>query len=52
MSTKMDSRERNRRQNDKRGPAMKLEGVLGAKLSGEDLFVLPPGGKIWKVEKE
>jgi len=22
------------------------------KLEGEDLFTLPPGGQIWKVERE
>jgi hypothetical protein len=25
---------------------------LQAKLEGESLFVLSPGGKIWKVERE
>ena len=28
-----------------------LKATLQAKLEGEDLFILPPGGKIWKEEK-
>jgi len=31
-----------------RVPISTLKTVLAAKLSGEDLFVLPPGGQIWK----
>ena len=38
--------------NQIRVPIKELKGTLQAKLGGEDLFVLPPGGQIWKVEKE
>jgi len=38
--------------NQIRVPIAELKNTLQAKLAGEDLFVLPPGGKIWKVEKE
>jgi glycyl-tRNA synthetase len=38
--------------NQIRIPIKELKTTLAAKLGGEDLFVLPPGGKIWKVEKE
>ncbi len=31
-----------------RVPIAELRNTLQAKLTGEDLFVLPPGGKIWK----
>ena len=31
-----------------RVPISELKSTLAAKLSGEDLFVLPPGGQIWK----
>ena len=31
-----------------RVPIAELKKTLQAKLGGEDLFVLPPGGKIWK----
>jgi len=31
-----------------RVPISELRATLAAKLSGEDLFVLPPGGQIWK----
>ena len=31
-----------------RVPIAELKNTLQAKLEGEDLFVLPPGGKIWK----
>ena len=31
-----------------RVPVSELQRTLQAKLAGEDLFVLPPGGKIWK----
>jgi len=31
-----------------RVPISELKNTLAAKLSGEPLFVLPPGGKIWK----
>ncbi len=34
--------------NQIRIPIAELRQTLQAKLSGEDLFVLPPGGKIWK----
>jgi len=34
--------------NQIRVPISELEKTLQAKLEGEDLFVLPPGGKIWK----
>jgi len=36
--------------NQIRVPISELKNTLQAKLEGEDLFVLPPGGKIWKVE--
>jgi glycyl-tRNA synthetase len=38
--------------NQIRLPIAELKRTLQAKLEGEDLFVLPPGGKIWKVERE
>jgi glycyl-tRNA synthetase len=34
--------------NQIRLPIAELKGTLTAKLAGEDLFVLPPGGQIWK----
>ena len=34
--------------NQIRLPIAELKGTLQAKLEGESLFVLPPGGKIWK----
>jgi glycyl-tRNA synthetase len=34
--------------NQIRLPIAELRKTLQAKLQGEDLFVLPPGGKIWK----
>ena len=34
--------------NQIRVPISELKKTLQAKLEGEDLFVLPPGGKIWK----
>ena len=34
--------------NQIRVPIAELKSTLQAKLEGEDLFVLPPGGKIWK----
>jgi len=37
--------------NQIRVPIKELKTTLTAKLSGEDFFVLPPGGQIWKVEK-
>ncbi len=37
--------------NQIRLPIAELKGTLQAKLEGESLFVLPPGGKIWKEEK-
>ncbi len=36
--------------NQIRVPISELRSTLQAKLQGEDLFVLPPGGKIWKEE--
>ncbi len=36
--------------NQIRIPVSELKSTLAAKLSGEDLFVLPPGGQIWKEE--
>jgi len=38
--------------NQIRVPISDLKTILAAKLSGEELFVLPPGGKIWKGERE
>ena len=38
--------------NQIRVPIKELKTTLAAKLSGEDLFVLPPGGKIWKEESK
>jgi len=38
--------------NQIRVPINELKTTLQAKLEGEDLFVLPPGGQIWKVERE
>ena len=38
--------------NQIRVPISELKPTLSAKLGGEDLFVLPPGGEVWKVEKE
>ncbi len=38
--------------NQIRVPISELKKTLQAKLKGESLFVLPPGGKIWKVERE
>jgi glycyl-tRNA synthetase len=38
--------------NQIRVPISELKTTLAAKLSGEELFVLPPGSSIWKVEKE
>jgi len=37
--------------NQIRVPIAELKNTLQAKLNGEDLFVLPPGGEVWKVEK-
>ncbi len=37
--------------NQIRVPIAELRDTLQAKLAGEDLFVLPPGGKIWKEER-
>jgi len=36
--------------NQIRLPIPELKNTLQAKLEGEDLFVLPPGGQIWKAE--
>ncbi len=38
--------------NQIRVPISELRAVLYAKLKGESLFVLPPGGTIWKVERD
>jgi len=38
--------------NQIRVPVAELRNTLQAKLTGEDLFVLPEGGEVWKVEKE
>ena len=38
--------------NQIRIPVSELRKTLTAKLEGEDLFVLPQGGEIWKVERE
>ncbi len=38
--------------NQIRVPISELKKILQAKLKGESLFVLPPGGMIWKVERE
>ena len=38
--------------NQIRIPISELRNSLQAKLEGEDLFVLPQGGQIWKVERE
>ncbi|MBI3040430.1 MAG: glycine--tRNA ligase [Chloroflexi bacterium] len=38
--------------NQIRVPIPELQKTLTAKLAGEDLFVLPEGGQVWKVEKE
>ena len=38
--------------NQIRIPIAELQNTLRAKLEGEDLFVLPPGGQIWKEEKK
>ena len=38
--------------NQIRVPVAELRKTLEAKLAGEDLFVLPSGGEIWKVERE
>jgi len=37
--------------NQIRVPVSELKTTLAAKLGGEDLLVLPPGGKIWKIER-
>jgi glycyl-tRNA synthetase len=34
-----------------RVPVAELKNTLAAKLAGEDIFVLPPGGQVWKTEK-
>ncbi|MBN1862055.1 MAG: hypothetical protein JW790_00205, partial [Dehalococcoidales bacterium] len=38
--------------NQIRVPMETLPATLAAKLAGEVFFTLPPGGKIWKVERE
>jgi glycyl-tRNA synthetase len=38
--------------NQIRLPIAELKDTLQAKLTGEPLFVLPPGGKIWKGGEE
>jgi hypothetical protein len=37
--------------NQIRVPVSELKNTLAAKLAGEDILVLPPGGKVWKVEE-
>jgi glycyl-tRNA synthetase len=37
--------------NQIRVPITELQKTLTAKLAGEDLFALPPGGQVWKEEK-
>jgi len=37
--------------NQIRVPIAELKGTLQAKLEGEPLFVLPPGGRIWKTNE-
>jgi glycyl-tRNA synthetase len=37
--------------NQIRIPIAVLKQTLTAKLAGEDLFILPPGGQVWKEEK-
>ncbi|MFC1918452.1 glycine--tRNA ligase [Chloroflexota bacterium] len=38
--------------NQIRVPVTELKTTLTAKLRGEDFFILPPGGQIWKEEKK
>ncbi len=38
--------------NQIRIPISELKTTLQAKMDGESLLVLPPGGKIWKIERE
>ncbi|MDP2729694.1 MAG: glycine--tRNA ligase [Dehalococcoidales bacterium] len=38
--------------NQIRIPIAELQKSLAAKLSGEDILVLPEGGQVWKVERE
>jgi len=38
--------------NQIRLPIAELKKTLAAKLAGEPLFVLPPGGQIWKEERK
>ncbi|MBI2849937.1 MAG: glycine--tRNA ligase [Chloroflexi bacterium] len=38
--------------NQIRVPVAELQKTLAAKLAGEGFLVLPPGGVVWKVEKE
>jgi glycyl-tRNA synthetase (class II) len=38
--------------NQIRLPIAELVNTLKSKLAGEELFVLPPGGQVWKVERE
>ena len=37
--------------NQIRIPISELKKTLEAKLAGEDILVLPPGGEVWKIEK-
>ncbi|MBI2979365.1 MAG: glycine--tRNA ligase [Chloroflexi bacterium] len=37
--------------NQIRIPIAELKNTLAAKLAGEDILVLPPGGKVWKEER-
>jgi glycyl-tRNA synthetase (class II) len=36
--------------NQIRIPIAELKKTMTAKLAGEELFILPPGGQIWKEE--
>jgi hypothetical protein len=38
--------------NQIRVPVAELRKTLTAKLEGEDILVLPPGGEVWKIERE
>ncbi len=38
--------------NQIRIPITELNKTIAAKLAGEDILVLPPGGKVWKEEKK
>jgi glycyl-tRNA synthetase len=38
--------------NQIRVPVAELRKTLTAKLEGEDILVLPPGGEVWKIERD